>query len=120
MATRESRSPPAPVQCLRQLLEGEVGQAHRHVMLAAEGGGKGDVLVSEAQRESGRLVLAAKELLGQPVEGPLAPERALPHGLPERQRLQPAFTPSVNTSAKRTGWRSRRSCERAWRRSRRR
>ena len=90
---------PAAVQCLRQLLESEVGQAHRHGMLASESGGKAHVLVSEAQREGGRLVLAQKELVGQPVEDPLTPERPLAHREVVLMSAKPTTRPKASPAA---------------------
>src|SRR5205823_3916332 len=78
---------PATVERLRQLGEGEVRHAHRHAVLASELRRQRDVLVGQAQGEVRRVVLAAEELVRDPVEGALAAARALAHGLPERQRL---------------------------------
>src|SRR5581483_2970097 len=79
---------PAAVHRLGQLLEREVGEAHRHRHLPAEPDRERDVLVQQAQGEIGRVVLRAEEL-AEPVEGALAAGRALAHRLPQFERVDP-------------------------------
>src|SRR5918993_1432945 len=59
---------PAAIQRLCHLLERDVGQAHGHLVLAPEGGGKRHILVRQPQGEGGGLELARQELIHQPVE----------------------------------------------------
>src|SRR5215468_9553123 len=82
---------PAAVERRGQLVQGEVCHGHRHVQLAAEGGGECYVLVRQAQGKVRRVVDPGKEVVDQPVEGARPPQCALPHRLPQGQRLHPGF-----------------------------
>src|SRR2546427_676289 len=84
---------PAAVERLRHLLQRQVGQAHRHLVLAAERAGQRDILVGQAQRERRRVELAGQEIVGQAVEGAHAPARALADGLEDGQRIDAGLDP---------------------------
>src|SRR6266851_2295626 len=73
---------PAAIQRFGELGKGEVGDAHRHVEIAAQLGGKRHILVRQPQGEGGGLVFAGEELVDQPVKGAPPAAGAVAHGFP--------------------------------------
>src|SRR5215470_9805995 len=69
---------PAAVERLGHLLERDVGQLHRHLVLAPERRRQRDVLVGQSQRERWRIELPGQELIGETVERAAATTRPLP------------------------------------------
>ena len=59
---------PAAFDGLGEFLQREIRQAHRHVQLAPERGGKRDILVREVQAEVRRVERRGQELIREPIE----------------------------------------------------
>src|SRR5437899_5258727 len=78
---------PAAIERLGHLLERDVGQPHRHLVLAAERRRQSDVLVGQPQRERRWVELPRQELIGEPVERAPPASGALADRLPQRDRL---------------------------------
>jgi hypothetical protein len=78
---------PAAREGFRHLREREIAHAHGQAELAPERIGERHVLVGELEREGRRVVLAGQELVDQGIEREAAPDRALAHRLPQRERL---------------------------------
>src|SRR5207245_9579187 len=78
---------PAAVERFGHLLERDVGELHRYLVLAPQRRRQGHVLVGQPQRQRRGLELPRQELIGEPVERPPPATGALPHGLPERDGL---------------------------------
>ena len=91
MATRESRSLHPRFDRFGQFLEREVGEAHRHVQLAAQRGGERHVLVRQVQAEVRRIEHRRQELIRQPIEHPRAADESLADDAPQHERVDAAF-----------------------------
>src|SRR2546429_9806874 len=78
---------PAAIERLGHLLERDVGEPHRHLVLAAERRRQSDVLVGQPQRERRWVELPRQELIGEPVERAPPAAGALADRLPQRDRL---------------------------------
>ena len=86
----ESGIPSTPER-LRHFGMRKARKTHRNAELSPKLGREGDILVSELEREIGRIERALKKLPAEPVERALASERALAYRRPQREWIDTGF-----------------------------